>query len=413
MARIEHRPTKKNPNCFKIINFCGYDENGKQIKKYDRFEASPTLSYKKALSEAQKYALKLDDKYKNNPYYDGNMKFSELADLYFEIHTCELKPQTITTYKSSYENHIKPLIGNAPLNRLNPVMLSQIMNKMTGSNGSRRKYLTTIQAILTYGVQCGVIEHSPAHDIAWKKKNEPKKKRYMTPDQAQRFIEYIRNSKMDNDEKRYFEFLLLTGLRPSEALALKWSDINYDNFSILVEHTLIYDSSLPKGHRLTLGSTKTGEKKLISIKNETILRILRDQQLHVKSLRKKLGTQFKHPEMIFPSGMGNYRDIGALRTALSRCTKGTEFEFLTPHMMRHTFATVGLLESGDLSAVSKELGHSDVSTTLGFYAEVLLESKENLINTVADRICPKPTQPDTDKKESPTENSAGDTENAL
>ena len=214
MARIEHRPTKKNPNCFKIINFCGYDENGKQIKKYDRFEASPTLSYKKALSEAQKYALKLDDKYKNNPYYDGNMKFSELADLYFEIHTCELKPQTITTYKSSYENHIKPLIGNTPLNRLNPVMLSQIMNKMTGSNGSKKKYLTTIQAILTYGVQCGIIDHSPAHDISWKKRNEPKKKRYMTPDQAQRFIEHIRNSKMDDDEKRYFEFLLLTGLRP-------------------------------------------------------------------------------------------------------------------------------------------------------------------------------------------------------
>ena len=49
---------------------------------------------------------------------------------------------------------------------------------------------------------------------------------------------------MDADEKRYFEFLLLTGLRPSEALALKWSDINYDNASILVEHTLIYDSGL-------------------------------------------------------------------------------------------------------------------------------------------------------------------------
>ena len=328
------------------------------------------------------------------------------------IHACELKPQTITTYKSSYENHIKPFLGNTQLNRLNPVFLSQTMNKMTGSNGSKKKYLTTIQAILTYGVQCGIIDHSPAHDISWKKRNEPKKKRYMTPDQAQKFIEHIRNSKMDDDEKRYFEFLLLTGLRPPEALALKWSDINYDNATILVEHTLIYDSSLPKGQRLTLGTTKTGESKLISIKNETIPRILRDQQLHVKSLREKLGTQFKHLEMIFPSGMGNYRDIGALRIALKRCTSGTEFEFLTPHMMRHTFATVGLIESGDLSAVSKELGHSDVSTTLGFYAEVLLESKESLINSVADRICPKSDNTDM-KKESPTENSADDSKDSL
>lgn len=406
MPRVEHRPTKKNPNVFKIINYMGYDEFGKQIKKYDRYEAPATLSYKKAFAEAQKRALYLEDMYKGNPHYDGNMKFSELADLFFEIRCNDLQPQTVSSYKSSYVNHIKPILGNTPLNRINPVMLSQIMNRFEGSNGTKKKYLTTIQAILTYGVKCGIIEHSPAHDISWKKRKEPKKRRYMTPDQARRFIEYIKTTKMDEDEKRYFQFLLLTGLRPSEALALRWSDINFDDCTILVEHNLVYDISLPKRERLTLGPTKTDEIKVISIKNETILRILKEQQDYVKELRTKLGTQFKHPEMIFPSGRGNYRDISALRKALERYTAGTEFEFLTPHMMRHTFATVGLRESGDLSAVSKELGHSDISTTLGYYAEVLLESKNSLVNSIADVLYPK----EDSKKESPAETSASDSE---
>ena len=80
-------------------------------------------------------------------------------------------------------------------------------------------------------------------------------------------------------------------------------------------------------------------------------------------------------------------------------------------MFRHTFATIGLEESQDITAVSKELGYSSIETTSRFYAEVTPKTQKNLVNKVSSRIFGENDV--ADKKESPTENSADDPENAL
>lgn len=70
--------------------------------------------------------------------------------------------------------------------------------------------------------------------------------------------------------------------------------------------------------------------------------------------------------MAFTSANGSYRDRSALRTSFKRFLKGTEFEFLTLHQLRHCNATL-LLNSGvDLKVVSEHLGHCDIGVISPF-----------------------------------------------
>ncbi|MDD6082112.1 MAG: tyrosine-type recombinase/integrase, partial [Oscillospiraceae bacterium] len=81
--------------------------------------------------------------------------------------------------------------------------------------------------------------------------------------------------------------------------------------------------------------------------------------------------------------LGNYRDRNSVYQSLKRFTKGTEFEDLTLHQLRHCNATL-LLNSGvDPKIVSKHLGHSGVEVTANVYADVLKSSKAKTADIIA------------------------------
>lgn len=86
--------------------------------------------------------------------------------------------------------------------------------------------------------------------------------------------------------------------------------------------------------------------------------------------------------MVFPSGLGNYRDRTSVYHSLKRMTKGTEFEDMTLHKLRHCNATL-LLKSGvDLKVVSEHLGHCDVNVTADIYADVLRKTKARTVEQI-------------------------------
>ena len=116
--------------------------------------------------------------------------------------------------------------------------------------------------------------------------------------------------------------------------------------------------------------------------SDTLAAIFIEQRQYQEQLIETIDG-FAHPELVFTSASGNFRDRSSLNTSFKRFLRGTGFEFLTLHQLRHCNATL-LLNSGvDLKVVSEHLGHCDIGVTANVYADVLKSTKAKVANLIA------------------------------
>ncbi|MCI7767985.1 MAG: site-specific integrase [Oscillospiraceae bacterium] len=190
-------------------------------------------------------------------------------------------------------------------------------------------------------------------------------------------MDLIETKNCDLDIKRMIKVLLYTGMRSGEMLALSWNDINFEDMTISIEHNL---ADVGGKHWLTTPKTESSIRTIGM--SQTLADIFREQKKYQEQLIEALGDSFAHPEMVFTSANGNYRDRTSLGTSFRRFLKGTKFEFLTLHQLRHCNATL-LLNSGiDLKVVSEHLGRCDIGVTANVYADVLKSTKAKVANLI-------------------------------
>ena len=164
--------------------------------------------------------------------------------------------------------------------------------------------------------------------------------------------------------------LLYTGMRAGECLGLQWDDIDFEQKKLHIRHTL---TDVGGRHFLTSPKSATSIRDLYM--NERLISLLKRHREEQWKLQREVGEPFIHPEMVFTSSTGNYKDRSILNTSLKRFLKGAEFEYLTLHKLRHTNATLLLNGGIDLKLISEHLGHAGIRVTAETYTAVLDSSR--------------------------------------
>ena len=142
------------------------------------------------------------------------------------------------------------------------------------------------------------------------------------------------------------KLIYLSGLRISEALNLKWSDINYQDNSIYV---------YGKGSK---------ERKVY---------IIKDYLFQLKILEK-------NHQFIFTINK-NRISSRSVNKFLENCYNSSIIEFkLSTHIFRHSFATTMLENNADIRHIQKLLGHSSISTT-EIYTKVVKSMKKRVLDS--------------------------------
>ena len=372
----------KRGNTFRIRVFVGCDMNGKQLVKSTTYTPPDGVTPKKAEKLAQEYAFEFERHCKGYSQLNENMRFSELADWYFtNFAPVELKASTVYTYTGQYKKHIKPVLGNVKLKDITTPKLTQVMQSYNLNPATVRKLYVIIQSIFKRGMEQGFLRDNPCHDVILPKNKEQHKVMALTEDELKRFVKMLNEKPCDEDVKRIIRVLLYTGMRSGECFALRWEDVDFENMSISIKHTL---NDIGGKHELTPPKTKKSIRTIGMSK--TVADIFQEQKKYTDDLKIALGDSYAHPEMVFPSANGNYRNRSSVLTSLKRFTKGTEFEHMTLHKLRHCNATMLLNMGVDLKIISDHLGHCDINVTADIYADVLSSTRKVLADSIEKKL---------------------------
>lgn len=179
--------------------------------------------------------------------------YKELAELWWNSYKHTVKPNTRGNIRGLLKNHVIPLFGAYKLDKLTTPLIQSIVIKLadkanTGEAGAYLHY-DKIHAlnkrILQYGVVMQVLPYNPAREVILPrnaKKATRKKVKHFNDEQLKQFLGYLDGLDLTNYRNLYeatlYKFLLATGCRINEVLALHWSDIDLNNATVSITKTL-------------------------------------------------------------------------------------------------------------------------------------------------------------------------------
>jgi len=307
-----------------------------------------------------------------------------------------VKANTLSVYMEIYKIHIAPSLGKLQVSSINKLMVQRLLNNMS-KNGLSPNTLAKTKAILysifKEAMENRMISHNPCENITIRR--DKTERRVLSQQEQQTLLEVLQGS-------RYEVLCILglsTGLRIGELSGLRWEDINFEEKTLTVERTYIYLHDV-KNHQMkdVSHSPKTKNScRTIRLLDST-LELLKQHKTEQEKEKADAGDTWCPVEdgetLVFTTKTGTpVRGLNVAETLNGYVRKINKrekrlaeqenrepviFERITPHTLRHTFATRAFESGIPPKVVQQILGHSSLEMTMDLYTHVTedVQSKE-------------------------------------
>lgn len=324
-----------------------------KINKKTIYFYSSEPTEKKAIRDIERQMLKYREK------EEKGKKFSFVADEWEEIHYPAVEYQTEARYKT-FVKHLNNFFNDTDIKQITYEDISEFLQNFVlkgYSNKTIKDQTAIVKMIFSYAYIKKYIDSDPTQYIKPPKGKPPVKREALTDEETE-----IINSSINCTFGFFAYFLLYTGLRKGEALALRYGDIDFKNNFINVDKSVYYVGNSP---HIKQPKTESGIRKVILL----------------DCVKNKLPKNKNKDELIF-SFDGKIMRGSMFTRKWNKYLEESGLKNITAHNLRHTFATF-LFEAGlECKDTQSIMGHKDISTTQNIYTHIrerrAIESSQKL-----------------------------------
>lgn len=374
---------EKSGYYYAVLNYT--DSLGKRKTKW----ISTRLTVKGNKKRAE--AILMDARRNFNPeepkVMNGDILFADYMEKWLDIIKSSVAVPTFASYSTTVKKIVAPYfrekevtLKNLTAKDIQEFYLSELERV---SPSSVIHYHANIHKALKYAVTIDLIPFNPADKV-----ERPKKQRYIADYYRQEELERLLEASKDHPYSLLIQMTAFYGLRRSEALGLKWDAIDFERDTITIKHIVTNAKIDGKCEIVCADRAKTKSSlrslPLVSNIREKLL-ALREQQ---KENRRACGNCYskKYDGYVFVDAMGNIFNPRSVTANFSKLLEQNGLRHIRFHDLRHSCASLMVMNGVSMKQVQERLGHSTFSTTADIYAHLDYKSKQGSAGVIANLL---------------------------
>lgn len=304
--------------------------------------------------------------------------FGSILDIWLEYSKIRLKESSYVKYFNFISNHIKPALGELPLQEINNMVLNAFIadkiknGKLSAEGGLSEKtvkdIMTLIKSVLRFAEKESLFSGIGFDFILPReRKNDI---RALSKNEQTAFEKYLC---ADIDESKLGILLCMyTGLRIGEICALKWGDISLNEKTLTVSRTMqriqVFESKCSPKTKITVTAPKSDSSRRVIPLPDCLIDKL-------KAFYPNCADAF-----VLTGERGQFIEPRTYHNRFKSYMADCNIKSVNFHVTRHTFATRCVEVGFDVKSLSEILGHANVNITLNRYVHPSFDLKRNNMN---------------------------------
>ena len=352
---------RRGPNTFQVRIYLGVDSDGIRRSHCKTIHGSESTAKK----YAKEYIKKLNTE---DPFLGSDLLLTDFIEEQNERDQTRLAPQTFEAMQCQLKK-IKSFFKGKLLKDISPIMVSRFVQFLEIDSRlapfSVARPFAILSCLLKKAKKLKLIKENPCEGIELPRKERKGKTIPLSSEEIRLFLNAC--DKVKNGF--IYKVALLTGARPAELLALRWSDIDLSRRTLQITKATKHT----KAPGTFLGAPKTASSNRVIFLDRGLVETFAFLKRQARSV------------FVFPTESGQLRCTNSLHYTFKKILKiaGIDRPFRV-YDLRHSHASL-LLEKGiPIQAVSARLGHSSINTTLSFYVHARPEQGQAAANMLTE-----------------------------
>ena len=338
----------------------------------------------KRKSDAKHHAEMVERQLRNGEYIaPSTSTFKQVADDWLKQYANDAKISSVRAREKAMYHAIERF-NTFPIQTITKHDFQRFVDDM--SSQYSKNYVDSIVAstnmIFKYAYDMKLIKVLPSEGIKRPKKKRTVEesedreihKKFLEKNELFQFLEVAKNNHAPLNSFQVFTTLAYTGLRAGELLALKWSDIDFDNNTISITKTYYNPNNNKKKYQILTPKTESSIGKITVDAN--VIKMLQDYKINVQNNWKD--ELYVDNNFVFTDNNGYPLVIKKLSMWIQSIMARTDInKNISTHSFRYTHCAL-LIEAGvHIKEIQERLRHKDINTTMNIYAKITNSYKKD------------------------------------